>query len=191
VSLVYPGETTAEKMRRCTFTLIPSQRKDQQPDVVYPEIVAESVQVFECVWDESYTFQPSEIEAHFLLRIDNLVMQKKWYQCLLSGKGFPRLPVDYGYRNNTHFWFAQHAKPFGVPIPKGRGLDIDAIQYAADRMDPAIQWEREARAILVDVPWVFLKRVMTGVNEKARERGITRITPELMEGIRDKRAAEK
>ena len=191
VQLGYPGETTAEKMERSIYTLIPSQRQKKDAGIAYPEIVREAFQVFECTWDDSYTFRPNEQEAHYLLRIDDILMKERWHLALLSGKGFPTMPIDYGYRNNTDFWFAEHKKPFNVPIPKDRGVPVDAVQYAADRLDPDIKWEREACAKIVNVPRVFLKTVMTQINEEAKRRGVKLITPGLLNEIRDKRSREK
>jgi len=191
VQLGFPGETTDEKMKHSVYTLIPSPQEVQGTETAYPRIVKEAVQVFECTRDASYTFHPSEQEAHFLLRIDSILMQERWHKALIDGKGYPSLPIDYGYRNNSDFWFAKHKKPFNVPIPKGRGLPVDAVQYAADRLDPDITWEREACAKIVNVPRVFLKTVMTQINEEARQRGVSVITPVLLDEIRDKRAQEK
>ena len=73
VELGFPGETTEEKLEESIFTLIPSSRNEDEKakDLHYPEIIKESVQVFECTVDESkiFTYNGPEIEAHFLLKI--------------------------------------------------------------------------------------------------------------------------
>jgi len=43
----------------------------------------------------------------------------------------------------------------------------------------------------VKVPNIFLNKVISGVVKAAKEQGITVITPEFMDKIRDKRSAEK
>jgi flavin reductase (DIM6/NTAB) family NADH-FMN oxidoreductase RutF len=195
VSLGFPGETTAEKMKNSIFTLLPSTRMgdERQPGVQYPDIVGEAIQVFECTWDQRYPLDHNSetLECRFILRVDKIVMQKKWRDRLYQGKGFPHLPVDYGYRNNTQFWFTRGPKPYAVPIPKSKGVSVDTVQYAADRYDPDVEWQEEACAKLVRVPRVFLKRVIAECVEAAKEEGVTEITPEFLDKIRDKRRQDK
>lgn len=195
VMLGYPGETTEEKMNNSIFTLLPSTRTDgeRQPGVRYPEIVQEAVQVFECTWDQRYPlkYAPESPECHFVLRIEKIVMQKKWRDRLFEGKGCPRLPIDYGYRNNTHFWFTRGARPYKVPIPKEKGVTVNAVQFAADRFDPDVKWQEEACAKLVKVPRVFLTRAIAACVEEAKEEGITEITPEFVDRVRDKRSKDR
>jgi hypothetical protein len=156
--------------------------------------VKEAVQIFECTWDESHPVKRASdqsVECHFLLLIDKIIMKKKWRDRLFKGKGCPRLPIDYGYRNNTDFWFTRHSKPYVVPIPKGKGNPIEMIKYACDRFDPDIKWEDEACEKIVKVPRIFLNRVIAGVVKEAKEEGITIITPEFMDKVQDKRSSEK
>ncbi|NSW52667.1 MAG: hypothetical protein HPY85_09205 [Anaerolineae bacterium] len=192
VMLGYPGETTEEKMKNSIFTLMPSMRKEQQQGVRYPEIVNESIQVFECTLDPQYDYRYSEMENHFVLRIDQILMQDRWKKSLFEGNGrFPNLPVDFGYRNSTCFWFANHRKPFSIAIPKSKGISVDTVQYAADRLDPDIVWEHDACARLVKVPRVFLNTVLKGINDEARRRGMNVVTARLVEEMNDKRRNEK
>jgi flavin reductase (DIM6/NTAB) family NADH-FMN oxidoreductase RutF len=195
VMLGFPGETTEEKMRNSIFTLLPSARSDgeRQPGVQYPEIVQEAVQVFECTWNPDYPLkhQPDSPEARFLLRLDKIVMKKKWRDCLFEGKGFPRLPVDYGFRDNAYFWFTRGARPYRVGIPKQKGVTVDAVRFAAERIDPDVAWEEEAYARLVRVPRVFLTRVIRECIRAAKEQGVTEITPEFLDSIRDKRSGDR
>ncbi len=189
VILGYPGETTEEKMENSIFSLIPSTRSDG----VYPELVDESMQIFECRLNEDFPVKRNEdtIECHFVLTIEKIIMREKWKKSLFSGKGFPRLPIDYGYRNNTNFWMTRHSRPYSIPIPKSKGITVDAVQYAADRTDPSIKWETEACAKLVKVPRVFLTAAIKSVNSIAAEEGVLIVTPEIVEKARDKRDKEK
>jgi flavin reductase (DIM6/NTAB) family NADH-FMN oxidoreductase RutF len=195
VRLGFPGETTAEKMANCAFTLLPSARTDEErrPGVQYPDIVQEAVQVFECTWDPSYPLNQSveSPECQFVLRLDKIVMKKKWADCLFKGRGFPRLPVDYGFRDNAFFWFTRAARPYRVPIPKGKGVTVDAVRFAAQRVDPDIPWQEEAYARLVRVPRIFLTRVIRAALDAAKEEGVTEITPEFLDRMRDKRSQER
>jgi flavin reductase (DIM6/NTAB) family NADH-FMN oxidoreductase RutF len=195
VLLGYPGETTEEKMKHSIFTLQPSTRSGTPPEGLskFPDIVKEAVQVFECTWDDSQPLHPipSSPSAHLVLVIDKIIMKKKWKDCLFKGKGFPSLPIDYGYRDNVQFWFAQHSRPYALPVPSSKEAPVEAVQYACDRFDPDIKWEKEACAKIVKVPNIFLKRVIKGVVEAAKEEGITVITPEFMDKMQDKRSADK
>lgn len=183
VELGFPGETTAEKMARSPFTLRPSTRAGAGP---YPEIVGEAVQVFECRWDASHAHRASAIESHFLLDIEKILLQRRWSEALEEGRGFPRLPVDYGYRDNVHFWFAQASRPFAIDVPKGRGVDVDSVVYFCQRFDPGLTWEHAACERLVNVPRIFLKAAVRAVAEEARARGVTRIDAEMVEAVRAK-----
>jgi len=189
VCLGYPGESTEKKLKDCRFTLVPSMRTEKESGNTYPDIISESVQVFECTYiDDKDLFHYGNDggERHFLLRIDNIFMQDKWYRALKKGGKFPGLPVDYGYRDSRHFWFAPHRKPYAEPIPRNKGIDINTIRYEVQRLPYEIEWEDEAYAKLVKVPRVFLKRVLTAISERAQKEGVTRITPEILDSYNRK-----
>ncbi len=195
VLLGYPGETTEQKMKNSIFTLRPSTRSGPPPQGLskYPDIVSEAFQVFECTWDDSHPLKPtpSSDASHLVLVIEKIIMKPKWKDCLFKGKGFPRLPVDYGYRDNIQFWFSKHSKPYALKVPSSKEAPIEAVQYACSRFDPEIKWEKEACAKIVKVPNIFLKRVIGGVVKAAKEEGLTVITPEFMDKVQDKRSGEK
>jgi flavin reductase (DIM6/NTAB) family NADH-FMN oxidoreductase RutF len=196
VMLGFPGETSEEKMKHSIFTLRSSGSYGAPParagQASYPEIVEEAIQVFLCTWDESYPLQHNEFETYyFLLRIDRIIMKKKWRDRLFRGKGLPTLPIDYGYRDNVRFWFAKHRRPYAVPIPEGKGNPIEAVRYACDRFDPDIRWEQEACAKIVKVPRIFLNRVIAGVVAEAKKEGVAVITGAFMDKVQDKRSGEK
>ncbi len=190
VVLGYPGETTEQKMKNSIFTLLPSTRSEAEGAHPYPPIVKEAFQVFECTWDDRYPLKHTDelVECHFLLHIDKIIMKKKWRDCLFKGKGFPRMPIDYGYRDNVRFWFAEHSRPYAVPIPKDKGNAVETVKYACTHFDPDITWEDEACAMLVKVPNIFLNKALGGIVAEAKNAGITVITPEFMAKIRDKRS---
>jgi len=196
VQLGFPGETTEQKMKSSIFTLAPSTRTDTPPNNLtkFPDIVEEAIQVMECSWDETMATQPipsSAGSSYFVLVIDRLVMQQKWKNALMKGKGFPRLPVDFGFRDNVRFWFSNHSKPYAVRIPSSKEAPVETVLYACTRFDPDIQWEKAACAKIVKVPNIFLKKVIAGVVEAAKKEGITTITPEFMDKVRDKRETDK
>jgi flavin reductase (DIM6/NTAB) family NADH-FMN oxidoreductase RutF len=195
VLLGFPGETTEEKMNNSNFTLLSSQREadERESDIDYPEIVAEAVQVFECSLDPD--FEPwtddDTIERHIILRIDKIVLKEKWYNALMKGKGFPRLPIDYGYRNNANFWISKHRKPRAYKMPKSKNASVNTVMYAAQRIDPDVTWEEEACARLIRVPRIFLNRVLKGIVSAAKEEGLTVITAQFVDKMADKRNEEK
>jgi flavin reductase (DIM6/NTAB) family NADH-FMN oxidoreductase RutF len=197
VVLSYPGETTEEKMKNSIFTLLPStpygKPRNSQVVGMYPEIVKEAVQIFLCSWDESHPVKQSEerMEYHFLLRIDKIIMPNKWKNCLFKGKGFPVLPIDYGYRDNVRFWFTRHSPPYAVPVPREKGNTIETVKYAVTRFDPDVTWEEEACAKLIPVPAVFLNKVIGGIVDAAKQEGITVITPDFVDKVQDKRFSER
>jgi flavin reductase (DIM6/NTAB) family NADH-FMN oxidoreductase RutF len=191
VALGYPGDTTEEKLAESIFTLIPSSRSETEKTegLFYPEIVKESVQVFECTVEESgiFHYDGPEIEAHFLLKIDKIIMQERYADYLREGEGFPSLPVDFGFRDSKHFWFSKHSHPYAEPIPPSKGVNTDAIQYQVERMEGDIKWHPDSYKKLVKVPRIFLKMIIAKVNEEAEKEGINLVTPDFLDKVNEKR----
>lgn len=199
--LGFPGDKTEDKMKLNRFTLMASKQTAKEPngepfsgkEVYYPDYIDESIQVFQCIWDDSKPLRHNKdlVESHFVLRVDNILMQKKWKSKLMNGKGFPSLPINYGFRDNCRFWFASHNRPYALPIPKGKGNSFEVVKYACDRCDPNVRWEDEAVKKILKVPSIFLKTVISGCVKAAREEGLEVITPDFMDRIRNKRTKEK
>ena len=209
VRLGFPGDTTEEKMKNCLFTLVDSEIGEDRP-----QIIEESYQVFECTWDDSledaYTDKPGNLEgyeppyknfngitskfgAHFILKIDKILMKEKYYNSIINGvnrNNFPSVPVDYGYRDSTNFWYSKFKKPIAEKIPEKEG-DVKSVMYAADRIDDEIKFTEAACAKLVKIPRVFLKAALTQMVNIAREEGIKLIDEAALEVINDKRRKEK
>jgi hypothetical protein len=121
-------------------------------------------------------------------------MKERYYNAIVNGvsaKDFPKVPVDYGYRDSTNFWFTRFKKPIATGIPAAREADLMGVVYAANRMDPEIKFSEEACKMMVKVPRVFLKLALQGCIDWARENGVTLITEEHMKIINDKRSKEK
>lgn len=209
VRLGFPGETTDEKMKDCLFTLIDSEISPDRP-----KIIAESYQVFECTWDDTLEdayhdkagnlegYEPpyrnfngitSKFGAHFILKIDKILMQEKYHNAIINGvkaSCFPRVPVDYGYRDSTNFWYTKFSRPISEKIPKNDN-DIKSVIYAASRIDPDVKFTEEACARLVKIPRVFLKMALTQMVKIAKEENISLIDEKSLEIINDKRRKEK
>lgn len=210
VRLGFPGEHSKEKMKNCAFTLIKGQAEG-----VRPLIVDEAYQVMECTWDSSLEdafkdkagqlegYQPpyrnfngitSEYGAHFILKVDKILMKEKYYNAIINGVtagAFPKVPVDYGYRDSTNFWYTKFKRPIRQGIPAGKEADLQSVIYAANRIDPDVQFTKEACQMMVKVPRVFLKLALKGCVDYAKENDISLITEETMKVINDKRSKEK
>ena len=210
VRLGFPGDTTEEKMKGCIFSLV-----DSQLGVDRPKIVEESFQVFECTWDDSLEdafkdkagelegYEPpyrnfngitSKFGAHFILKIDRILMQEKYHDSIVNGvksNNFPRVPVDYGYRDSTNFWYTKFKKPISEKIPEKNDGDVKSVIYAADRIDPEVKFTEEACAKLVKIPRIFLKAALTQMVKIAKEEGFTLIGEAELAVINDKRRKEK
>ena len=210
VRLGFPGDTTEEKMKNCIFTLA-----DSDLDGVRPKLVEESYQVFECTWvdelEDAYLdkagclegYEPpyrsfngitSKFGAHFILKIDRILMQDKWRDAIInkvSKNGFPPVPVDYGYRDSTNFWYTRFkSKPIAEKIPAKEG-DVQSVIYAASRIDPDVKFTEGACAKLVKIPRVFLKAALTQMVKIAKEENISLIDEKALDVINDKRRKEK
>ncbi len=213
VRLGFPGETTKEKMEKCTFTRIEGLMQKETPGEKLPLIVSEAFQVYECTWlkelDNAQSDVPLEeypppyhdfngitspMGAHFILRIDKILLKPRYKAAIVNGvkaKDFPKIPVDYGYRDNTRFWFERFKKPIAEKIPEKKRMELSAVLYAADRVDPNVRFTPEACQTLVKVPRVFLNVILKSCVAWAKENNCTLITEKEMQIINDKRAKEK
>lgn len=213
VRLGYPGETTEEKMKDCIFTLVDGAMARQDKENKYPKIVKEAFQVFECTWvkeldnaqddkvkDEylppyhDFNGITSKFGAHFILKIDKILIKPKFYDAIINGvtsNNFPQIPVDYGYRDSKNFWYTKFKRPISEPIPKNKGISLDTVKYAASRIDPEVKFTDEACKTLIKVPRVFLNTVLKGCVAWAKENGVKLITEKEMQIIQDKRNKEK
>lgn len=135
----------------------------------------------------------SEFGAHFILRVDKILMKPKYRNAIIEGasaKGFPRIPVDYGYRDSKNFWYTRFRRPHPELLPVREG-SIQSVRYVADRIDDRIKFTDEACAKLVKVPRIFLNTALKGCVNWAKEHGVEIIDAEHMDLINDKRSKEK
>lgn len=217
VRLGYPGPSN-EKMKDLKFHTEKGLADPSDPN--RPLVIKEAYQVFECTWASSLEnadkFNVEDIDdgypgpyndfngitskygCHFILYIDKILMKEQYYNAIINGvkaADFPKVPVDYGYRDSTNFWYTQFprvfAKPIAEPIPAPKEVDLASIRFAADRTDPNIHFTDDALANFVKVPRPFLKTVLNGCVAWAKENGVTEITDKEVKIINDKRAQEK
>lgn len=213
VRLGFPGDTPAEKMKDCIFTLEDGQAPCEDGEQ-RPKVVAEAYQVFECTWmrelDNAQDDKPGELNgypgpyhdfngitsffgAHFILRVDKILMKEKYYNAIVNGVkagDFPRVPVDYGYRDSKNFWYTKFRRPIPELLPV-RETNLQSVLYAAHRADDTVKFTDAACMKLVKVPRIFLPTVLKGCVQWAKENGVTLIDEKEMDIINDKRAKEK
>lgn len=212
VDLGFPGDTPEEKMKDFMFHLEDGISKENDPNGNYPKVITEALQVFECTWwkeledcegtevlDEypapyhNFNGITSKYGAHFILKIDHVLMKDKYYDAIINGvtkKNFMPLPTNWGYRDSKNFWCSDYKAPSPEPIPN-REVDLTSVRYAADRIDDKVKFTDEALKTLVKVPRPFLKLVLTGCVNWAKENNCELITEKEMQIINDKRSKEK
>ncbi len=214
VKLSWPGDKPSEKMPRCKFRLEKSMIEEEDPEDIRPMVLTDAIEAIECTWMREldgadrdvagelngyegpyhdFNGITSKFGAHFILRIDKILMKKKYSDAIINGvraKDFPPLPVDYGYRDSKNFWFHRKRR-MRAELLQMRKASLESVRYAADRADDKIKFTDEALLTVLAVPRVFLPLVLRGCIDWARENGVELITEEHMKIINDKRAKEK
>lgn len=214
VRLGFPGDKPEEKMKDCLFTFEDGLMAIEKPEEIYPKVIKEAFQVFECTWmrdlDNATNDKPGQLDGyegpyhdfngitskfgvHLILRIDKILMKDKYYNSIINGvraKDFPRVPVDYGYRDSKFFWYTKFRKPIAELLPI-REASLESVKYAADRIDDKVKFTDEACMKLIKVPRIFLPTALKGCIKWANENNVTLITAEHMDIINDKRSTEK
>ena len=214
VKLSWPGDKPEEKMPKCNFKLEKSLIEEENPADKRPMVLSDAIQVIECTWvrelDGADKDQAGELNgyegpyhdfngitskfgAHFILKVDKILMKKKYADAIINGvraKDFPPLPVDYGYRDSKNFWY-HRARRMKAELLQMRKASLESVRYAADRVDDKIKFTDEALQVFVKAPRIFLPTILKGCVAWARERGITLLTKEHIDIINDKRSKEK
>lgn len=212
VDMGFPGDSIEEKNKNLRFTPVDSLSQEMDPENHYPKILQEALQVMECTWmreldgaendavqDEycgpyhDFNGITSKFGAHFILRIDHIILKDKYQQALVHGatrQNFCPLPTNWGYRDSKFFWCSPYHKPDAVGIPN-REIDLTSLQYAAKRLNTNVRFTDDALLTIVNVPRPFLKLVLTKCVEWAEENGIQEITAKEMQLINDKRKKDK
>ena len=211
VRLGFPGDTPKEKMKDFALTMKDGEMAEEHPDEKFPKVIEESFQVFECTWMKDIDgaandtvqeeYKPpfhtcngitSEHGAHFILRIDKILMKDKARDGIMNGVTagcFPPVPVDYGYRDSKNFWIATKKKPYAESI-QAKAVNVDSVMYAANRIDPAVHFTREACETMTKVPRIFLNTALKGCVDWAKAHNVSELTPEHMAKIRNKHEDE-
>ncbi|MBQ6075803.1 MAG: hypothetical protein IJK86_06585 [Lachnospiraceae bacterium] len=213
VKLSWPGDKPEDKMPRCNFRLEKSQIEEETGEQ-RPQVLTDAIQVIECIWmrelDGAQDDKPGVLDgyqppyhdfngitslfgAHFILRVDRILMKKRYSDAIINGveaRDFPPLPVDYGYRDSKNFWFHRKRRLRAELLPV-RKASLESVRYAADRADDKVKFTDDALETILNVPRVFLPVVLRGCVSWAKENGVDLITAEHMKIINDKRSKEK
>ena len=214
VKLSWPGDKPSEKMPKCAFRLEKSMIEEENSADVRPQVMTDAIEVIECTWMRSldgaendmagelngyegpyhdFNGITSKFGAHFILRVDKILMKKKYSDAIINGvraQDFPSLPVDYGYRDSKNFWFHRKSR-MRAELLQMRKASLESVRYAADRVDDVVKFTDEALQTVLGVPRVFLPLVLKGCVAWAKENNVTLITEEHMKIINDKRSKEK
>ena len=186
----YPGMSLEDKAKANPYTMIDSPDPDKAADPDFPQIIAEAFQVFECTWDDRFGLHDmrddtgQKYESHFNLMVDDILVRAEFAPGVEKGDIYPEMPIFAGFRPETGFWFAETHKPFSVPLPKVEGMSWRHVFYVGNRIDPNIQFTREACGKLTGIPRPFLKDALTGIVDSARKDGVALIDEGYLEKIR-------
>ncbi len=201
VRLGFPGKTPQEKMKSCSFRLIPSTLEGERP-----MILEDAYQVIECTWDETledgykakehigelegveppynnFNGITSKFGCHFILKMDKILMIDKYADNLKNGlkrTSFPKVPVDYGYHDSKNFWYMR----FGKLLPQSEAIAIsnkgtvESVMYCAERLDTKVKFTKEACELYTAIPRPFMKAALLQIAEIAEANGIDIIDKE-------------
>ncbi len=213
VKLSWPGDKPEDKMPKCNFRLEKGLIEEETGEA-RPMVLSDAIQAIECTWLRELDgaaadapgvldgYEPpyhdfngitSKFGAHFILRVDKILMKKRYRDAIVNGVracDFPPLPVDYGYRDSKNFWFHRKRKMRAELLPV-RKASLESVRYAADRVDDKVKFTDDALQTILNVPRVFLPVVLRGCVSWAKENGVELITAEHMKIINDKRSKEK
>ncbi len=213
VKLSWPGDKPSDKMPKCNFRREKSMIEEETGEK-RPEVLTDAIQVIECTWvrtlDHAENDKAGELNgyegpyhdfngitskfgAHFILKVDKILMKKKYSDAIINGvraKDFPPLPVDYGYRDSKNFWFHKKTR-MRAELLQVRKASLESVRYAADRADDKVKFTDDALETILGVPRVFLSVVLRGCVQWAKENNVELITAKEMKIINDKRAKEK
>ena len=120
-------------------------------------------------------------------------MKEKYYNSIIDGvisSNFTKLSTNWGYRDSKNFWCSDFSKARAEGKPN-KEVDLISIRYGADRIDDKIKFTDDALKMLVKVPRPFLKLVLTGCVNWAKENNCELITEKEIAIFNDKRFKEK
>jgi flavin reductase (DIM6/NTAB) family NADH-FMN oxidoreductase RutF len=187
----YPGQSTAEKMAYNCFELIDSPTPGRESGDIYPKILADAFQVYECTLDvERINENPilrDSPSAHLLLNIDTILVKERWMKFVDgSGDAMPRIPLTYGFRGGNTFWFGETQPAYKLPIPD-MGANHELVHYEANRLDDEVRFSWGACKQLSGIPNAFVQNVLKGIVKQAKARGVTEVDEDFILALNKER----
>jgi flavin reductase (DIM6/NTAB) family NADH-FMN oxidoreductase RutF len=188
----YPGQAPEEKMKdNDCFTLIESPTPGRESSDIYPKIIKEAYEVYECTLDvERINENPilrDSVSAHLLLNIDNILLKESWKKNVDgSGDEMPRAAMTYGFRGSSTIWFGAPEPAYKLPIPD-KGPNDDVVHYVANRIDDEVRFTHDACKQLTGIPKAFLEQALKGIVDVAKQRGVVEIDLEFVLALNKER----
>jgi flavin reductase (DIM6/NTAB) family NADH-FMN oxidoreductase RutF len=195
VALGYPGQTPEDKMKDIPFELEESPNEIFQDDPDYPLIMKDAFQVYECETDGTFEYKPYReaapplVEGFFALQVKNVLLKESIKKKLDNRREFPDMPLSYGFRGGSEFWFTRHSQPFYIPVIRSKGSEHSQIYYMANKVDRQVRFTEDACKRLTNVPNLFLEVVISGLIVEAKKQQISMIDADFVDEVEAKRQA--
>ena len=195
VALGYPGQTPEDKMKDIPFELEESPNEIFQDDPDYPLIMKDAFQIYECETDGTFEYKPHReaapplVEGFFALQVKNVLLKESIKKKLDNRREFPDMPLSYGFRGGSEFWFTRHSQPFNIPGIRSKGSEHSQIYYMANKVDQQVRFTEDACKRLTNVPKLFLEVVISGLIVEAKKQQISMIDAEFVDEVEVKRQA--
>lgn len=186
----YPGMSLEDKAKANPYTMIDSPTAARAADPDFPQVIAESFQVFECTWDDRFGLHDMQdaagqrYQSHFNLLIDKILVKAEFAAGVENGEVFPNMPIFDGFRPATGFWFAESHAPFSVPLPKVEGMEHQHVFYVANRIDKRVQFTYDACKKLAGIPRPFLQDALKGIVDQALRDGVAEIDEAYLDTVK-------
>jgi hypothetical protein len=68
---------------------------------------------------------------------------------------------------------------------------METVKYACSRFDPNITWIEDACTRLLQVPAIFLNGMIEVIVDAAKDKGLSVITQQFVDSLRDRRADDE
>lgn len=195
VALGYPGQTPEDKMKDIPFELEKSPNDLFRDNPDYPLIMKDAFQVYECETDGTFEYKPHReaapplVEGFFALQVRNVLLKESVKKKLDNRREFPDMPLSYGFRGGSEFWFTRHSQPFYIPVIRSKGSEYGQIYYMANKVDQQVRFTEDACKKLINVPKLFLEVVISGLIVEAKKRHISMIDTDFVEEVEAERQA--
>ena len=187
----FPGQEPEEKMAYNDYELIDSPTPGRESNDIYPKIIKDAYQVYECTLDiERINENPilrDSISAHLLLNIDNILLKESWKKNLEGGGStMPDVALTFGFRGASKFWFGEVKDPYALPIPD-LGPQHEVVFYEANRLDDEVRFTEDACKQLTGIPKTFLTQALQGIIAEAKKQDVSNIDLDFVQRLNAER----